>query len=315
MKINHKLDAMVSRLQTLPADNFLPKYRECYRLASFLTFSTMLSDNRTIEQLEAAVRVVLNGILATAKEFDMAWGDATYSANIMLWRPNNEKLGIILETEKHVQIINYLPSDLTLAHAYPNLAGVIELIPVLSAVVGINISTEENERDKSCKSVIMPIPKNFQPASDVDSRQKYSMLPGAPWAFCWRVLALFSDIPSLEKMLESSTSIDTHLKNQMKEYFRSGDGKDIGSFASIPILAPTPNAGTSDNPPLGVLNINSNKKNILKDNGQTLFVPLLEPFLILLATLIVERTGMLENERKVLVSNVQGSAAVRDQIP
>jgi len=91
--------------------------------------------------------------------------------------------------------------------------------------------------------------------------------------------------------------------------------KDIGSFASIPILAPTPNAGTSDNPPLGVLNINSNKKNILKDNGQTLFVPLLEPFLILLATLIVERTGMLENERKVLVSNVQGSAAVRDQIP
>lgn len=274
------LENMVARLQTLPADNYLPSYQDCCRIAAHSSFLVLLTEHSTKAQIEQAIRTVLGAVLETAKEFDKAWDDTEYSANIMIWRPAGG-LGPSLEGSSSVHIVSFVMDD-------PKLAGVLELVPNLSTT-----TTKENyERDDSSIELVMPIPRDITPAYDAAMNQRHPILPGATWAFCYKVFALFTDVRRLASWLDTKTSIDTHSSNAMKDYFSTGKGKKIGSFGSVPILQPTAEARHSDTVPMGVLNLHSSRENLLHDNGQTLFVPLLEPFLMLLGSLLVAREAI-----------------------
>lgn len=72
----------------------------------------------------------------------------------------------------------------------------------------------------------------------------------------------------------------------LKEYFTTGAGKKIRSIASQPLLLPSSQAQFS---PIAVLNLHSDHENILQDSGQTLFIPLIEPFCVILATRLEKR--------------------------
>lgn len=268
-----KLEEMINRLQTLPADGYLPSYQSCYRIAASNALAVIYSQSATLTQVEAAIRTVLGAILETARDFDRS-GDTLYCANIMLWREG----GVGLEAPTPIHLVQG-------GNGCPQFAGLLELMPNLST----STANQAYARDSHAKPVTLPVPRDSAPVRNKNQELAYPMLPGAPWAFVNRVFASYNSIKSLFNWLDTKSSADLHTIESIKKYFRDGDGKNIRSFGSIPILLPTASAPTEDSFPIGVLNLHSAQENILKDNGQTLFAPLLEPFLILLSVLLIAR--------------------------
>lgn len=278
----NKLDAMIKRLQTLPAEGYLPSYQSCYRVAAANSFLVLLSPNTKVEQLELAIRTVLGSILETARDFDKA-GETEYSANVMLWCPSGSNIESISPHELIPNMLNH-----------PDLDGVLELIPALSTTTS-NIDEKYNP-DQNVKSILLPIPVNKKSIHDANMTLRSPLLPGAPISFVFKVFASYKNIRTLFDWLDNDCATSLETINKIKAYFTaSGDGEYIRSFGSIPILLPSQNAYSSDALPLGVLNIHSAKENLLQDNGQTLFAPLLEPFLMLLSMLILRRTELRNN--------------------
>lgn len=276
-----KLDSMIKRLQTLPAEGYLPSYQSCYRVAAANSFLVLLSPETKIEQVELAIRSVLGSILETARDFDKA-GEIEYAANIMLWHAEGKDVEATKPLELIPNMINH-----------PDLEGVLELIPALSTTTTNNIKDKYNQ-DKLVKPILLPIPKNRKPIYDTNMNLRSQLLPGAPYAFIYKVFASYKNINTLFDWLDNDCAASLETINQVKSYFMpNGAGENIRSFGSLPILLPSANATTSEALPLGVLNIHSAKENILEDNGQTLFTPLLEPFLMLLSMLLLKRTELL----------------------
>ena len=280
-RTTRELGVMINRLQTLPADGYLPSYQSCYRVAASNAFAIIYSTNPTVAQIEATIRTVLGAILETARDFDRNAG-VDYYANIMLWRPN----GLGLEAKSPLHLVTFVKND-------PNVAGLLELIPELSTSTANGTTPTGNvtpyDRDQNISAITLPIPNDPAPVRDSKFLLRYPILPGAPWAFIGKMFASYENISQLFQWLDNSSSTDLHTIAKIKNYFISGDGKHIRSFGSMPILLPTEDALTSEDLPLGVLNLHSTKEDLLQDNGQTLFAPLLEPFLILLSILLLKR--------------------------
>lgn len=279
-----KLDSMIKRLQTLPSDDYLPSYQSCYRTAAANTFLVLQSPDTKIGDINQTIRIVLGAILETARDFDKA-GEIMYSANIMLWRPN----------QRDIEASS--PVDLFRTNGNPDFLGILELVPELSTTTSSKSDTYDI--DENIKEILLPIPKESSKIYDASGHLKEQMLPGAPYAFVYRVFASYKNINFLFNWLDNKCALDLSTINKVKDYFRDpkGHGKNILSFGSIPILSPSLKANESnDTPPLGVLNIHSAEENLLQDNGQTLFAPLLEPFLILLSVLILKRGELLTND-------------------
>lgn len=270
----NSLENMVKRLNTLPADGYLPSYQSCYRVAAAITYSVTYHPNPTILQVEEAIRNVIGAILETARDFDQG-GDSSYCGNIMLWRENGDSI----EAASPIHIVNYVKGD-------PQVSGLLELIPELST------TTEGNERydkDLSIKSIILQIPSDASPVHDKEMNLRYPLLPGAPLAFINKVFVSYESISKLHEWIDTKCGLEARAISKIKSYFSHGDGKSIRSFCSIPILLPTKDANTGTANPIGILNLHSAEEGILQDNGQTLFAPLLEPFLMLLSLLLLKR--------------------------
>lgn len=277
-----KLDSMIKRLQTLPSDNYLPSYQSCYRTAAASTFLILQLQDLKTSDINKTIRIVLGAILETAKDFDKIGNNIMYSANIMLWRPNQ------------TDIEATSPLDLFNAIGNSNHSGFLELVPELSTTTALINDTYD--KDDNALPLLLPVPVNRMKVADAKGFIKEQILPGAPYAFVYKVFASFENINSLHAWLDQKSALDLATINKVKSYFgMKGNGKDILSFGSIPILSPSANANMSDKIPLGVLNLHSAEEYLLQDNGQTLFAPLLEPFLILLSVLILKRNELLTN--------------------
>lgn len=273
----NKLDFMIKRLQTLPAEGYLPSYQRFFRVASSITFFTLLNKNITTENVEFAIRVVLGSVLESAKDFDRA-DSIVYSANIMLWRPNGNNVESIKPLELMPNIIGH-----------PDLEGVLELVPALSTCTNRKDKDDYNP-DLSVDEVLLPIPKDKGPTYDSNMNPREQLLPGAPYAFVHKVFVQYKNISILNNWLDNNCAQNEAIKNKIKDYFATGEGSHIRSFGSIPILPPSAEATGA---PLAVLNIHSDKENLILEDGQSLFAPLLEPFLMLLSVLLLKRQELI----------------------
>jgi len=217
---------------------------------------------------------VLGAILETARDFDKS-PEAIYFGNVMIWRPKGEGI----EAISPLHIVPFIQGD-------PRVAGVIELIPELSTST---LDENEYNKDSNIKPIVFQIPSDPTPVFDGRMMLKYPILPCAPLAFVNKVFASYENIAKLFLWLDTKCGLDAITIDKIRNYFHTGDGKHIRSFGSIPILLPSEDADKSDDDPIGILNLHSTQENILEDNGQTLFAPLLEPFLMLLSILILKR--------------------------
>lgn len=284
-----ELNKMVVRLQTLPTEGYLPSYASYYRIAAESAFPALIDLELPVSEIEATIRIVLGSAIMAAKDYDGAADDAIYSANIMLWRSGCAGL----ESSKPRRLIRFGYSD-------TDVEGVLELIPVLSTS-SKSMSEGNWDFDVNAPALVLPIFQDLRPTPANDENGRYRIMPGAGWAFCKKKFFLYRDISEIMKLLDTKVSANPHEKAEIVDYFLAAEGALIKSFASAPILSPSWRGRAKW--PLAVLNINSNKENLLCDNGETLFGPLLEPFLVLLSILILKRQAALQKLGKAIVSS------------
>lgn len=277
-----QLDDAVRRLNTLPTKNFLPAFQDSFREALATALLPLADDTATVSQIEKAIRAVLAAIADTAKDFDGATMDAVYGANIMVFRRRDEPS----------QVVDAL-GLVRVGPCHEEYLGALELVPALSTS-----TAEPGQPDARIKAICLPVPTDGNDYYDSGAKQTKSVLiPGAPTSYVKKTFDAFASIDDFLARLDSSTSIDRRHVGRIQQYFTSGDGKAIKSFASLPIVDITEiSAGTqgaedesTNGRPIAVLNIHSESPGLLEDNGATLFAPLAGPFLNLLAILLSQR--------------------------
>lgn len=272
-----ELEEAVRRLKTLPSEVFLPTHSRCWKEASASAIACMVTVNtgKTLSRadVDQAARAVLRAVLEAAKDFDKAGQQLEYSANVMVWR--DQAQGIESPNAFHV---------IEKSLVGPEISGYLELIPELSTNSSAAVP---GTRDLSTKAVLLPIPKDPSPFLGDDGVTRIVTLPGAPTTFATGNYSVFPNLQSFFEALNKGTTLDDRVTRQVMSYFKEAEGRHIRSFASFPIMAP----GSTDQLPLGVLNIHSRHEGLLEDNGLTLFAPLLEPFLTLLAVILALRGG------------------------
>jgi len=116
------LEVMIRRLHTLPSEKFLPSFQYCLRSAIPGALAAIINPATSRADADAAVRNVLQAIIETVSAFDLPQQPTTYSANVMLFRRSFGEV----EASTPYFPIHTVKDD-------PKLAGLLELIPSLSA--------------------------------------------------------------------------------------------------------------------------------------------------------------------------------------
>lgn len=283
-----KLESMVAKLETLPTGGFLPEWKETCRIALQDCCISLMNPKGTIAELEQRIRNVLGSIAIIAQQYDKA-GEVEYAASIMLWRRCDDAFHVNLECSEPVVVAPWFQGD-------RRAQGVLELIPSLSTAY--NGAASNFLKDPKAVPLVLPVPNDTSVVYDQLNKVRTPVLPGATWAFVHTAFAQFPDVREFARWIDDETSIDAHAAKRMKDYFRESEGKHIQSFGSVPILVKS-FSGTEQPIHVGVLNLHSAETGLLADNGQTLFVPLLEPFLVVLSVLLLQREDMLLEARTV----------------
>ena len=269
-KLIKKSDQLERLVRTMPPEDFLIQFDEFCK-TSYKALLIALSQEPTPEGAEKAIRVVLECIVSLAYIFDGQTKNAKYSANIMLFIKSST-----MDNDKREEIKTRLHFadgiDIT------TLDGVLDLIMPLS-------TTNGGGPDAELAPFALPVPQN--PDHEVDGEKKYTVLPGAPWAFAYRDAAGFPDLAEFEQWAKNQGDFSPGTISDMRGYFQTGKGRTINSFFSVALLQ-----GDADEP-VGVLNIHRDVKGMLGERAIELFLPFTSPFRLLLAELI-----MLREDRK-----------------
>lgn len=269
-----KLDSAVKRLNTLPSEQFLPSFHDSFREALAMTLLVLDDDDACVEDIEKAIRGVLGAIAESARDFDGVGSAVNYGANVMLFRSRDEPSTL----SSRWSLVDVGPS-----HA--EYLGVLELYKVLSTC-----TASPGEPDARTPEISLPVPSEVEEYYDeANARMSSVLLPGAPAAFMKRSFESYSSRGAFLKSL-LATGVDRAQVRRLRDYFESGAGKSIESFASIAIVGPKL-AKDEEPEPVGVLNIHSERAGLMEDNGAVLFGPLVGPFIALLAILIDQRRG------------------------
>lgn len=169
-----------------------------------------------------------------------------------------------------------------------NYQGILELIPEFSTTS----DTDAYQVDNSISSIGLPIP--VKPEVLIGNQKKHKVLPGAPWSFVYKTYTSFHSMNEFLKWCNERCDFSDSVKNDLKNYFTIGVGKDVKSFISYPLLLLS-NEDNSGKPALGVLNIHRNMEGILTGRGKSkeandlglkLFTPISDPFRMLLVLLL-----------------------------
>jgi hypothetical protein len=274
------LRSMVRRLQTLPPSGFLDSFRDAFRVAGRQTLLVALNPTSSLSQVDHAIRNVLGAIVEVARDFDEQ-NSATYGANLMLWR----RAGTPFENPSPMHLVPYSPQD-------PSVRGYLELVVSLSTTTALENS--QYSHDTQIAPIVVPVAIASEKVLDAKGHARDPVLPGAPQAFLRGDFVVFESVEAYVGWLDENSSRGLETVNPLKEYFVNGAGKHVKSFGSRPIVSVNPTVG-----PIAVLNIHSDRDNLLQDSGQTLFAPLIEPFCFLLATLIETRAVLLSTGEAV----------------
>lgn len=268
-------------VRTLPPVGFLTSFAEYYSLshqAALKPFEQKSKDlAQTIDEIEHAIRVVLDGVISLAHIFDGKPQNRTYAANLMLYVPI---VGTdAAKMEDISRNIKFVEPGLDLAY----LDGVLELHTEFSTTT----ATQEATPDHDLSHLYLPIPKERYSTDG----QLVRYLPGAPMAYVTKHMNIYEDSTDLGKWCEENGDFSPTVCHAVRDYFSGDLGQHIRSFASIPIVV------SNDEDPRGVLNIHRDQAGLLNEKQPVKqFAPLLEPFVCLIFDLLI----LLDTHKKKL---------------
>jgi hypothetical protein len=254
-------------IRTMPPEGFLAKFDELYKQSHAIAVLAF-SEGATKDDVEEAIRVILDCIVSLAHFFDGYPPNVRYSANIMLFVACAE-----LKTDEREalrQRLQFVPNDTDLSA----LRGVLDL------QVALSTTTDTHDPVPDDQLVPFALPVHKAPAKVVNGNRRFRILPGAPEAFEFSKLAGFHDIAMLESWCREKGDFPPTTIEDILAYFRTGPGQSIKSFCSVPL------ARWDHEEPVGVLNIHRDAEDMLKQKGAVLFIPLTTPFRLLLVDLI-----------------------------
>jgi hypothetical protein len=266
---NYKMD---SGLRTL-LQMFESDLIKCYPIATKATEA-----NATYKEIREGVLSVLSGLACMAKLFDGATRNSNYSANIMVFRRLAE-----LSQEQISDIEQRARFTERPGSGSDGWSGVLELIPNLSVFL-------EKDRikfdDSRLPKFILEIPL---PEFRKDNCGKSAVLPGAPEAFCEGGHTFCPDTFEIAEQCRRERGLRPGVAVAMDRYFKEQGGRDIRSFVSIALMPSgcvkrLDEIGNEE--PIGVINIHSDRPNMLSDRGVELFVPLTAPHKLLISRLM-----------------------------
>lgn len=290
-----RLKQLVARLETLPPDGFLQQFQSLYQGVAKLQPVAFNAD-ATPDDAASALRSILKSIAALAHKFDNA-PDGSYTANLMVCHSasylrslNNTQRDSL---EQRLIFCPELPS--------PKLAG---LRAVLTMVPEISSDFDETSLASQVPSIVLPIPLSTAVDLGPELGVRSKLIPGAPFAAVTHRYAAFDSIRAMLDWCRNRSDTTRETLSELTAFFHNGQGATVKSFISIPICVVVP---AHNAPPdllaglsivsedkksieicLGVLNIHSKNEGILGGTGYPMFVPIIEPFVTVLAMLLTK---------------------------
>jgi len=253
-------------IHSSPDLTLLRNYPELYTRLRRRLVSIEKSQLLDIEKAEAGIQLSLKVITELVKYFS-PYSDETENIGANIW--------MIFNKYDQPDLFETLPSTISFNTTFQqdDTTGVILLVSKLI------LSDEPNF--KLDEPIILPIPSNH-----VTSDFKIA-LPGAPWA-ALDGMSVFNNIDDLEQHL---MDFKAQTRDEVLQYFKSGNGEKIKSFASFRI-------GDESNP-IGVVNIDSIHLNLLGDSQfLDTFLTLFEPIKHELGMYVQRYAGLFIDQKK-----------------
>jgi hypothetical protein len=264
-------------IRTLPPRDFLEVFETLFS-QSFRVDWKAQEDKQDAEGHKGSIVAATSGLVWLVARFDARGDRARYSANIMVFRP----IDTIPSQELKDNMIFAEP-----VQDASRLDGVLQL----QTEFAFTMNKGTLEKDADAAPIMLPIPK---PEFRIDEG-KPTVLPGAPAVFCDPTTHVgFDDTLKLSDWCVKFSGLRPSIATQIQTYFRTGKGKEIRSFISIPIGSP----GQNDQV-LGVLNIHCNREGMLPGDKAGLFVPLAHPFVLLIARALHRYGAFTQATKKV----------------
>ena len=228
----------------------------------------------TAEGLEAFSRSVLNSVATLAQIFDdqplTGKGSAVYSANVMLYQLTT------VPTPPGCEVL-FVPPESEL----DKFTGLLVFRQELSATSEKPRNGEEVDPGRRIPSIALPVPHESK-RGDL-----WAVLPGAPKAFLTNDVDGYSDTRTMADWCKEKGDFQPSVVGAVRKYFGDGDGADIRSLISRPLIVKD---DKMQDVKIGVLNIQSNRPGILGDFAERLpiFQAMLTPILLELAEVMAE---------------------------
>ncbi len=264
-------------LRTLPPENFLERFETVLEATYISVLECKQKSDDPKQLLINAIKANLGAIAALAKMFDGDHEGVIYSANVMMYVPVNSLTDAELST--------YQGRIRFLGEEHLNLRDALSGLLVLDPRFAMSVKSGELKEDTAMIEVILPVP-----SPDRRSYAKQSgVLPGAPEAFLHPDgLSGYADTASLANFCRDQRPFHPRVAEELETYFETAPGDQIKSFFSISIPSAEELCIGSSCEPMGVLNMHSNKTNILGEKEVSMFLPLVRPFVLWIATLLAE---------------------------
>ena len=272
-------------IKTLPPEGFLSWWSSRYCACRKVARKVLNTKEITIDQIEEAIRQVLQHVVFLGVEFDGVPADCRYAANIMLYC-NREGMKDD-EMNRIGGILKFFDRD------YSALQGYLELLPKLS----VASDTEKHAQDEHLEAFALPVDK-----LEVSEHGKIRQLPGAPLTFWQNGPSHFADASQLAEWCMKHGDFSDSVEQAINAYFKSERAQRIKSFASIPIPNPKSVDDGKVSQPMAVLNIHRDRMDMLRGaDAFKLFFPLAAPFTALIGELLVARQNLAKSATITMV--------------
>ncbi|SIN94800.1 hypothetical protein SAMN05444168_1580 [Paraburkholderia phenazinium] len=280
MKESGDLRGMVGDMHSLPPTGFLQEVQAFYGAVANSLYATSGGNTYDRNRESEAVRAVLAAVAGLAAYYDGSRKFVTYGANVMLYRDNTYIAN--LEPSKKARLERKILFCDAQQNKLASVDGVLESIPGFSTHHG------KYGRLHTTPMIVLPVPHPATVRATDGDRD--AALPGGPLAIARLEYATTQSVAAMMKWCEERSDIKRSVQFELQHFFEKGEGREIKSFASIPLFIREPTE--EDASPevvrrIGVLNIHCTAENILRRDGARMFVPIIQPFAVLLNMLLL----------------------------
>jgi hypothetical protein len=274
-------------IRTLPPEDFLKKFEDYVVVAGG---EVVRAGDPSVDANGArdAAQVVLMTLLFLAKMFDGDQKSGRYVINLMLFK----------QRPKGDENLELFFADLNLwekGRSFNDLQGMLVLDPDFALALSEG-SSEGVSVDVNIVPLRLPI---LKPEFYLDKSGRTNVLPGAPEVFCFPVEpVLYKDTRNLARDWRSNSGLRPEIADEIEAYFKTEEGNLVRSFVSLPVLEPPESMGKYAKI-VGVVNIHSNKPDILGQRAKELFFPVATTFTLMLGAIVRKLNRLEESEREI----------------